>query len=541
MKLKHTPFMTVIGTGLFALGVVSGSWYAPEAVAASPHETSINATTDGIAMTFSTQSSREVLTLSVRIAGADRLVFNRRTLDTHMQWIPLDDLKDGWYNWEAWVVTVESKELMLDLTPTLRKRSPEHWFEPELLQTHLASGHFHVRNGLLIQEPQESEENLPLIQRVASAIVDFLIPSAHAQSLVADNEVLINRDTFGPRVSLFDPDTNTVLPLWRMQMTSNPGNHLEFRYCNFALFGCAVGTELVTMTMRRDTGRIGMGPGTTNPNSRLQINTETNEDPFRVQVTGDTSFFVSRNRGVTIGAFATPPPRGLYVPPNGDVGFGTAVPTAALHVRRFNNTAAVRVEESGPSAQQELLRLRHNGAPLFVLEDSGQSTSWTFRTGGTVGTLSEGFIISKIGTGVPELLVRANGDLQINGTLIELSSRERKTNIETPNYEQVLAKLERMEIPQWSYDGTPGIHHIGPMAEDFFSVFGYGQNDRTISPRDIAGVALASAKALKKRVDDLEMENISLRNQVSQFTELHHRIAALEAQVDNKTVLPVSY
>lgn len=541
MKSKHTTFMTVFGSGLFAVGVLIASSSVQEALATGPHETSINATTDGIAMNFSTQSSREVLTFSVRIAGADRLVFDRRTLDAQMQWIPLDDLKDGWYNWEAWVVTVESKELTLELTPALQKRSPEHWFEPELLQTHLASGHFHVRNGLLIQEPEESEENLSLIRRVASAIVDLLIPSAHAQSLVADNEVLINRDTFGPRVSLFDPDTNTVLPLWRMQMTSNPGNHLEFRYCNFALFGCALGTEIVTMTMRRDNGRIGMGPGTANPNSRLQLNTETNEDPFRVQVTGDTSFFVSRNRGVAIGAFATPPARGLYIPTSGDVGLGTTVPTAALHLRRFNNTAAVRVEEAGPSSQQELLRLKHNGAPLFVLEDSAQSTSWTFRTGGTVGTLSEGFIISKIGTGVPELLVRANGDLQINGTLIELSSRERKTNIEIPNYEQVLAKLEQMEVPNWSYDGSPGIQHIGPMAEDFFSLFGYGQNDRTISPRDIAGVALAAAKALKQRVNDLEMENVSLRSQVSQFTELHHRIAALEAQIENRTVVPVSY
>lgn len=539
MKSKHTTFMTFFGYGLYAVGVLFASSSVQDAFATDPHEISINATTDGIAMNFSAHSNRDVLTFNVRIVGADRLVFDRRTLDTHLQWIPLDDLKDGWYNWEAWVVTVESKGLMLDLTPTQRRRSPEHWFERELLQTHLASGHFHVQNGVLVQEPQDNAENLSLIKRVASAIVDFLIPSAHAQSLVADNEVLINRDTFGPRVSLFDPDLNTVLPLWRMQMTPNPGNHLEFRYCNFALFGCAVGTEFVAMTLRRDTGRIGIGA--TAPNSRLHLNTGTNEDALRVQVNNDTSFFVSRNRGVTIGDFATPPPRGLYIPVSGAVGLGTTTPTAALHLRRFNNTATMRIEETGSSPQQELLRLKHNGAPLFVLEDSMQSTSWTFRTGGTVGTVSEGFIISKIGTGVPELLVRANGDLQINGTLIELSSRERKTNIEIPSYDQVLAKLAQMDVPHWSYDNSPGIQHIGPMAEDFFSLFGYGQNDRTISPRDIAGVALAAAKALMQRVDDLETENISLRREVSQFTKLQDRIAALEAQVENKMILQAAY
>ena len=80
--------------------------------------------------------------------------------------------------------------------------------------------------------------------------------------------------------------------------------------------------------------------------------------------------------------------------------------------------------------------------------------------------------------------------------------------------DRVLRKRNgRLEIPQWSYTASPEALHIGPIAEEFFDLFGYGLNGETISPRDIAGVALAAVKALKS-------ENV----------ELQQRIAALEAR-----------
>ena len=224
-----------------------------------------------------------------------------------------------------------------------------------------------------------------------------------------------------------------------------------------------------------------------------------------------------------------------------NVGIGISAPAAPLHVRRFDGTANLLVEEVGPSGQQRLLTLRHAGAPLFVLEDTAQNTSWTFRTGGAVGQPSEGFVISKIGTGVPEMLVRANGNLQINGTLTELSSREKKSNIKTPTYESVLDKVRRLDVPEWTYNASPEALHIGPIAEDFFSAFGYGTSDKTISPRDIAGVALAAVKALQMKVDVLENDNKALKTQLSKYAEFEYRIAALEALADSDHTTQVSY
>lgn len=255
-----------------------------------------------------------------------------------------------------------------------------------------------------------------------------------------------------------------------------------------------------------------------------------------MQIRGGVELFVGRVGGST-GVFRVhgdAPNDSLRVASDGNVGIGVNSPSEKLHVGASDGSAALLVQETAASNQQRLLTLQHEGAPLFVLEDTAQSTSWTFRTGGTVGTASEGFIISKIGTGNPEMLVRANGDLQIQGTLTELSSRDRKMNIETPAYASILDKVDRLDVPQWSYINSPGSVHIGPIAQDFHSLFGYGLNDETISPRNIAGVALAAVKALRA-------ENNELKRQLSDYADLKQRVAALESRSEHDNTIHVSY
>ncbi|HKK60862.1 MAG TPA: hypothetical protein VJ937_15380 [Salinivirga sp.] len=67
------------------------------------------------------------------------------------------------------------------------------------------------------------------------------------------------------------------------------------------------------------------------PNVQFQINSETTQDPFRVQVNGSTKLFVGKDGGVTIGTFNnTPPDDGLYV--YGNVGIGVASPAEKLQI-----------------------------------------------------------------------------------------------------------------------------------------------------------------------------------------------------------------
>jgi hypothetical protein len=80
-----------------------------------------------------------------------------------------------------------------------------------------------------------------------------------------------------------------------------------------------------------------------------------------------------------------------------------------------------------------------------------------------------------------------------------VSDSTKKRNIRPVNGEEILYKLSRLSIMQWSYKAAdPNIEHIGPMAQDFYAVFGLGSSDTTISSGDPAGIALAACQELHK-------------------------------------------
>lgn len=72
------------------------------------------------------------------------------------------------------------------------------------------------------------------------------------------------------------------------------------------------------------------GFGTTSPNTRVHINSDAGQNPFRVQVNGASKLYVDNGGGVSVGSSAIPPANGLYV--SGNAGIGTTVPTEKLHV-----------------------------------------------------------------------------------------------------------------------------------------------------------------------------------------------------------------
>jgi hypothetical protein len=83
------------------------------------------------------------------------------------------------------------------------------------------------------------------------------------------------------------------------------------------------------------------------------------------------------------------------------------------------------------------------------------------------------------------------------------------------NTDELLDKVAQLPIETWSYKDDPhGVHHIGPMAQDFYAAFGVGESDTTISTLDPDGVALAAIQELAKKVARLEDENIKLRIQL---------------------------
>ncbi len=86
------------------------------------------------------------------------------------------------------------------------------------------------------------------------------------------------------------------------------------------------------------------------------------------------------------------------------------------------------------------------------------------------------------------------------------------------NGNELLEKLAALPVSTWRYVWEdPSIRHLGPMAQDFATAFGLGNDDRTISVVDAIGVATVAIQALYRRLRALEVEDAALRIKISKL------------------------
>ena len=198
------------------------------------------------------------------------------------------------------------------------------------------------------------------------------------------------------------------------------------------------------------------------------------------------------------------------------VGVGIDTPAQELHV--FSSDPQVLVESSsGTNAERVLFVLRNKGKVRFRVENTQANSTWTFDNDGTGR-----FNISKVGTGVAEMVLDGNGNLTILGSLIQDSSVFSKENISLVDSVNVLERVLALPIAAWNYkDDGESIRHLGPMAQDFYRLFGLGGTDEGISSLDTTGVALAAIQGLHElleekdaKIADLEEQILSLRRVV---------------------------
>ncbi len=110
--------------------------------------------------------------------------------------------------------------------------------------------------------------------------------------------------------------------------------------------------------------------------------------------------------------------------------------------------------------------------------------------------------------------------LSAAGVWTNASSRTFKDAFASIDPVNVLDKLVAMPVMTWFYKGNHDDgQHIGPVAEDFAKVFGFGENEKYIGTVDESGVALAAIQGLNKK---LEIENAGL----------HSKLDALTARLD---------
>lgn len=217
----------------------------------------------------------------------------------------------------------------------------------------------------------------------------------------------------------------------------------------------------------------------------------------------------------------------MFVDSTGNVGIGTNTPQRTIHIFRSDGSAELRVQEaSGSFDTRTLFELRNNGSVRFDFTDSSTGRSWDFslRDNGfninNKNVLGQELLVRDNGEfavgpgGTKNFVVHPNGDATLAGTLSQNSSVTTKSKIVSVDAETLLAKLSGLNISEWNYTGDPDTRHVGPMAEQFYEVYGLGKDPRHIAASDLASVALSAAKALQEQNRELRAELSELRARV---------------------------
>lgn len=224
----------------------------------------------------------------------------------------------------------------------------------------------------------------------------------------------------------------------------------------------------------------------------------------------------------------------LVIADNGNVGVNTDAPTSKLTVAGTNNArVAILNSDVSTVTSRVMVNMVNNGAPVVQMNDTAAGTQWNFRTG------SGGrFVIDSPSGNNPQMQVFQTGNMSIKGTLTEGSSRTYKDDLQIVDEMAVLAKLRELNVSEWSYisevgaGGMKRVRHVGPMAEDFYALFGLGADEKGIASLDTAGVALASIKALSKMVDEktilIDQQQTTLKTLGQENDALHLRLEQLE-------------
>lgn len=100
------------------------------------------------------------------------------------------------------------------------------------------------------------------------------------------------------------------------------------------------------------------------------------------------------------------------------------------------------------------------------------------------------------------------------------SDRNSKQDFAEVDTRAILDGVASLPITSWAYLNTT-TRHIGPMAQDFYTAFHIGENDKTITSVDADGIAFASIQALYTLVQEKD----------AQLADLNTRVEKLEAQL----------
>ncbi len=201
---------------------------------------------------------------------------------------------------------------------------------------------------------------------------------------------------------------------------------------------------------------------------------------------------------------------------------GGGAPASQTYLHVVGEDAAITVDRDSTTADNShvIARFTNNGAIRFRFDDeSNANGSWDW------GINSGVFYITDNGDATTEMFMTASGNMTIYGVLTENSDVNAKKNFKPVEASEVLAKVLALPLTTWTYKAdAASIRHIGPMAQDFYAAFGFGDTPKGLAGSDVRGVVIAAIQGLGKVIEEKE----------TRIQSLEARLAALEAAILKK-------
>ncbi|MEI6489151.1 MAG: tail fiber domain-containing protein [Bacteroidota bacterium] len=115
-----------------------------------------------------------------------------------------------------------------------------------------------------------------------------------------------------------------------------------------------------------------------------------------------------------------------------------------------------------------------------------------------------------------------------------LSNKHMKENFKDVDGNEILRKLAEMPVTSWNYKSqSQKIRHIGPMAQDFYGAFGFGESDTTITSVDIDGINMVAIKALIEKTNELKRKAKEIEDLKATVEALKKNNSLLEARIES--------
>jgi hypothetical protein len=229
------------------------------------------------------------------------------------------------------------------------------------------------------------------------------------------------------------------------------------------------------------------------------------------------------------------PTSSIDISATGNVGVGTASPSVKMHVTNSDGTTQVLVAEtSGTASGRDLFRLENNGPTRMRMKNTATGNEWS------LNAHDSDFRLTLAGAATPSMTIFQNGNVTIAGTLTQNSDRNSKENFKPLDHKALLEKIAKLDITEWNFKSeNQNVRHIGPMAQDFHSVFGLGEREDRIAPLDTSGVALAAVQGLQQEIASRDARIAELEARLERLDVMTQRLA--RAQEASTQAMPTAY